>query len=1837
MRTKFIKNNKIVLLLAFIMLISFSEIKAQTVTETQCSDCGYGSTDYDNGVLSSTKYLKIGSWSTPVKYLVTTSSFTTAAGGPPFFETATLTITAPAGFKICETEAGTYTDNLVYTAAAVNFTDKEIWIKADGSTSGNIQGGVVYSHNADGTITSSGARNPAVFYTAVTSPEMNVKGNSTSIVNNDAMPSSTDYTIFEETGIGSSNNRIYTIENSDNGNLTFSTPASSNGRFVVSEVGSSPIAKDGSSTFKVTFTPNAVGTVTSTIEISNNDSDENPYAFVVSGTGVEAVPSIPSIADATSIEATSFAANWNAVSGVTDYNLDVSIGTSGTFDANIVSGYDDLLVVGTSKIVSGLTAGTTYYYRVRAENSAGESANSTEESLITAAAAPTTQAHTITFSAITTTSETIIWQRGSGSNCIVVINEGTISTPGDGFVPTVNTAWAGSGGQQVVYDGNSTTVNITNLTAGTDYTVQVFEYNGTSTGRKYNVNPATNNPKSGATTYAAATINTTTISNVAATTATSGGSGLTGDNITAKGICWNTAENPTTANSKTSDGSGDASFSSTMSGLTAGTSYNVRAYATNPSGTVYGENVSFTTEQETPSTQAHTVTFSNIEETTLTVSWSSGNGSGAIVIMNEGSISAPANGTDPTADASWNNSTQQVIYEGDANTVNITGLVAGTTYTFQVFEYNGNSSARMYNANTAASNPNTKKTTYAAATINTTTISNVAATTATSGGSGLTGDNITAKGICWNTAENPTTANSKTSDGSGDASFSSTMSGLTAGTSYNVRAYATNPSGTVYGENVNFTTEQETPTTQANTIIFTGTVQTTSTVSWTRGDGDGCIVMMNEGDITNPSNGTDPTSDASWNNSTQQVVYEGTGTTVNITGLTAGTTYTFQVFEYNGDGTARKYNTDNTATDNPNTEETTFANASVTTTTITNIASTTASSGGNTITGENITAKGVCWSTTENPTTSDSKTSDGSTNASFASSITGLTAGTTYYVKAYVTNPAGTFYGSQKDFTTAFEAPTTQASAITFGTISGSDINITSWNNGSGTNSVLYINSTNSFTAPTNGTEATANTNYVGSGQQAISVGTGTSATVTGLTSGTTYYFTVYSYNGTTSSTVYNQNIASNQNNVQTTAGAPTATDATLQTTSGFTANWETVDGAASYKLDVATDNGFSSFVSGYQNKSVSSNAEAVTGLSSATDYYYRVRAVNSEAQEGSSSNMITTSTLCDAPTATTASDISGTQFNANWNTQTGAISYILQVSTLSNFSSTVYDANVGSVLTKVVDGLTGNTTYYYRVKAVNDGGESAVSNTMPVTTAGVITAKVGTYEWVAGSFVGDVLPGSANNVEIPTGANITISSVTSAETADLTIYGNLTIQSGGDIISDGTLTLKDAGNFKDMSDENYMYNNATIERSLTGGYYHFVSFPVAGLTVNDILPHSTETFFKWYDENANAGAGTHWNNINSPSYNLNTNYAYGVKYANTETMNFSTTSNFREGNITQTISNSATGWGWNLVGNPYPCAVDIASLTLNGVKNTTVYYMKSNGVIATYNANTDEGTNGATQYIPKMQGFLVQCRVDGGASQEISATYTGSIEFTNASKVINSASFFKKLDSENNTLRLIVSGNDYSQEAIINFQEQASDDYDVYDSDIFFTENEEVPHIYTVIGENELVINTYSNPMTENLAVNVGFKVGIEGDYTISTNVFEAFNSNQELFLEDKVTNEFINLQNDLIYTFHSEATDGADRFVLHFANPNVSIDDIVNENKLNIYSYENKLYIKGLISNNTKVVIYDMYGKEITTNIFEESKFETISLDNFASGNYLVKVTTDEKVYTEKVFVKK
>ncbi len=106
----------------------------------------------------------------------------------------------------------------------------------------------------------------------------------------------------------------------------------------------------------------------------------------------------------------------------------------------------------------------------------------------------------------------------------------------------------------------------------------------------------TNLPTWSGSAYAGLT--TTAISSITAISASSGGN-ITSDgggSITARGVCWSKSSNPTTANSKTTDGTGTGSFTSAITGLELYTVYYVRAYATNDAGTAYGNEISFRTQ-----------------------------------------------------------------------------------------------------------------------------------------------------------------------------------------------------------------------------------------------------------------------------------------------------------------------------------------------------------------------------------------------------------------------------------------------------------------------------------------------------------------------------------------------------------------------------------------------------------------------------------------------------------------------------------------------------------------------------------------------------------------------------------------------------------------------------------------------------------------------------------------------------------------------------------------------------------------------------------------------------------------------------------------------------------------------------------------------------------------------------------------------------------------------------------------------------------------------------------------------------------------------------------------
>lgn len=249
-------------------------------------------------------------------------------------------------------------------------------------------------------------------------------------------------------------------------------------------------------------------------------------------------------------------------------------------------------------------------------------------------------------------------------------------------------------------------------------------------------------------------------------------------------------------------------------------------------------------------------------------------------------------------------------------------------------------------------------------------------------------------------------------------------------------------------------------------------------------------------------------------------------------------------------------------------------------------------------------------------------------------------------------------------------------------------------------------------------------------GYNGLAVGNVTTYTVnTNLTEKTQYYYRVKAQNTSSCISSYTDNTAvANATTLCSTPGTPTSSAASSITSTGFTTNWSAASGTVTgYLLDVATDSGFTSLVSGFNALSVGNVVTyAVTGLSSSTAYYYRVRAINTGSCTGSNSSSQNPTTLAACttpglPGSVTASGQTTTGLTVNWTAGSGTVTgYQVDVATDSGFTTIVYtNAAIASGATsQAATGLLANTTYYIRVKTLNGGCSSAFTATTTTTTA---------------------------------------------------------------------------------------------------------------------------------------------------------------------------------------------------------------------------------------------------------------------------------------------------------------------------------------------------------------------------------------------------------------------------------------------------------------------------------------------------------------------------------------
>jgi len=559
-------------------------------------------------------------------------------------------------------------------------------------------------------------------------------------------------------------------------------------------------------------------------------------------------------------------------------------------------------------------------------------------------------------------------------------------------------------------------------------------------------------------------LSTTAITGINATSATSGGNVTSsgGATVTARGVCWSTTSNPTITDSKTTNGTGTGAFTSVITGLVIGSTYYVRAYATNITGTAYGVEVGFYYFLPGVATTAISAITAN-------------------TAVSGGYASAEAETPISAKGVCWSTSSNPTItnYRTNNGALNgsftsvITGLTAGNTY--YVRAYATNPIGTKYGAEVSFSTSLPSATTTA--------ITSITTTTAASGGNvtAIGGAAVTARGVCWSTTPSPTIAlATKTSDGTGIGAFTSAITGLTVGYIYYVRAYATNSIGTAYGAEESFST------------IPTITTTSVSAISTTTATSGGNITDMGGAAVTQRgvcwSTTPNPTIALATKTS------DGTGLglfTSAITGLVGSTTYYVRAYATNSIGTA--YGAEVSFGTTP----------TVTTAAISSITATTAASGGNVtaIGGAAVTERGICWSTTPSPTIAlMTKTSDGTGIGLFSSAMTGLTVGTTYYMRAYATNSIGTAYGAEVTFSTALPTITTTAISAITATSAISGGNASSPGGAPITaRGVCWSTSSNPTTADSKTTNGTSAGIF--------------SSTITGLRIDATYYVRAYATN----------------------------------------------------------------------------------------------------------------------------------------------------------------------------------------------------------------------------------------------------------------------------------------------------------------------------------------------------------------------------------------------------------------------------------------------------------------------------------------------------------------------------------------------------------------------------------------------------------------------------------------------------------------------------------------------------------------------------------------------------
>ena len=1075
------------------------------------------------------------------------------------------------------------------------------------------------------------------------------------------------------------------------------------------------------------------------------------------------------------------------------------------------------------------------------------------------------------------------------------------------------------------------------------------------------------------------------------------------------------------------------------------------------------------------------------------------------------------------------------------------------------------------------------------------------------------------------------------------------------------------------------------PTSQASSLASSSVNYTGFTASWTNGNGNRRVVYVSDGAITDPTNNSGAaalTSNTTYSGTGQQIVYDGIGTSVSVTGLALGTTYNVKVIEYTRCGSGPYDNYFNVSAGTNSSTVTTSAASSVpwnegfaTTSLPANWLTTAGSVGTTTALNPAISSNYYYVNLDGSPSTAAITTPIiGSIPsnyrfvvkyklANFSSPYASPAAGSGNFIVAISTNN-GTSY---TDVATVANNTVAgwQEYALNLSAYVGQNIRIRLTGNYSSGDYYLafddfsveavpscFVPTSLSVASITNAAASlswTAPATAPGSGYDVYYSTTNTAPTAGTTPSASVASGTMYAFTGLTSNTTYYSWVRSNCGGSDVSLWVASASFTTLQ-----------IPATVPYSTNFTT-NDFT-FVNGSQtNKWAYGNAVGNTGSSI---YVTNDNGVTNAYTNGSTSVVQVYRDIAIPAGATIAQFsfdwlgngestydytrvwLSPTSFVPTSGTQITSGSGRIQVGSNFELQSTwqTYSNNTLDVSSFA------NTTMRLIFEWRNDGSggsnpPGAIDNInfkVPfVWTGTTSTDWATTTNWNLGA-----IPASTDNIVIPSSGitNFPVAtSLTIAAGSTMSLNANARLTVNGTLTNNGTLTLESGATLVQTGNTVAGSGTFNVKQALTGaggatpsGRFWYLGSPVS--TANSGVFNAAGNNRLWtYSETALA----YNTEINDNTTALSPMQGCVVRLGADETSIF-TGGLLNTGNYTSSLTRTGTTdskRGYTLLSNPYPSYLDWsaaynAAVASNANISSSIWYRSHNSTSNTmvfdiFNASSSVATTNSsgttTQYIPPMQAFWVYNPNDGT---------TGSLTFSNSMRSHQSNGGLKSSTDFPAFVRLNLENDGAIDQTVLYFDNNAAAGYDNFDSDKMMLAN--AAQVYSFVDNKKLAINGMKSVKANK---QVPLTVEFPTAKAYAFNATEVAMTDGIVLLEDRLTKVFQDLTMNPVYEFEAAAGTAADRFVVHFqANSGVAGIETAEDNGIAIVSNATGL-VTITLSEELPAVgtiqIIDANGKVIATQAINEQA-TTMNI-NAATGIYHVLVDTSSKIARKKIVITK